>query len=276
MHLLRCSDAAWEEGDAYADQLQVSLECTAANCLSPEGRMASSVLELCFCDFCGSNPVHPQCIKNNGADYCCNDCCMSQANIEINDSSDDEEDPLDNIDTLLARSLRQKEETTAIQGKYHNNPNWRYCDSDFLSAAFAFTDKENLGSIASPKRVRTIEPLRRILETPEPNREVEMEGERDQQDDEPQQKSEQTNGEKDDKRTKYELRNVRPRVMLSRRHTCIYTPSHTPTNTENPNSVGPQRKRRSQSVASQLSPFDISCVANRTRARSLRRSVKHI
>lgn len=269
MRLLRCSDAAWEEGDAYADQLQVSQECTAANCLSPEGRMASSVLALHFCDFCGSNPVHPQCI--NGVDYSCNDCCINRTNIEsddeMNNSLDDEEDPLYNIDILLARSSRQTIETTAVQ----------------TTAAFAFTDKENLGSIASPKRGRIIEPLRRNLEIPQPNREKEKEADRDQQDGEPEQESEQTKEEKDNgKKAKNELRNMQPRVILnrcqprvilSRRHTCIYTPLHTLTNTENPNSLGPQRKRRSQSVASQISPFDISCVANRTRAR---RSLKHI
>lgn len=286
---MRCSDAAWEEGDAYADQLQVSQECTAANCLSPEGRMASSVLALHFCDFCGSNPVHPQCIKNNGVDYCCNDCCINRANIELNNSSDDEmnnssddeEDPLDKIDILLARSSRQTIETTAIQGKYHNKPNRRYSDSDFLSAAFAFTDKENLGSVASPKRGGTIEPHRRILQIPEPNREKEKEADRDKQDGEPEQESKQANGEKDnDKMAMNELRNVQPRValshrqprvILSRHHTSIYTPLQT--NTENPSSLGPQRKRRSQILASQMSPFDISCVANRTRAR---RSLKNI
>ncbi|XP_068141211.1 PHD finger protein 7 [Drosophila tropicalis] len=69
------SDASWElEPGAFHEQAQRDLICHAARCRNSNGRKANNEQELCYCNSCGSNPVHVGCTSHGI--YECNDCRM--------------------------------------------------------------------------------------------------------------------------------------------------------------------------------------------------------
>lgn len=223
--------------------------------------------------------MHAQCTKYNAVDYCCSSCSTTQANPDLNNSSDDECDPLDNIDMLLARSAMQSMNNTAMQGEYQNTFKCQHSDINFpLFVAFALAGKENHGSVGSPKQAiaasrRPLQPPQAIINNAGANREQEQ----------PEQMEVEINNGREEelnldeeeekkinKKTETKEQKLQPRVILSRRHTGVTNPlrPHTQSNALSPQQQRHPRSRSLAARAKMYSPFDISCVANRTRARS--------
>ncbi|KAL7744812.1 hypothetical protein ACLKA6_007106 [Drosophila palustris] len=102
-------DASWERTDAFADQLEVPLNCTADKCLNATGRKSKKD-ELFYCTLCGGNPMHPECTTFNADDYCCTDCGAVE---KMSVSYLQEEEPLDPLEVYIAKQQAMLKQTSS-------------------------------------------------------------------------------------------------------------------------------------------------------------------
>ncbi|EDW07551.1 G2/M phase-specific E3 ubiquitin-protein ligase [Drosophila mojavensis] len=106
-------DASWEDNDAYADQMEIPLDCVAQNCVNAAGRKGS-LQTLLYCLLCGSNPVHTLCTLMKTENYCCEACSvvLRKPDDTTSDSEDTDEDPLEQF---VYRSNAVRPTNTASQ-----------------------------------------------------------------------------------------------------------------------------------------------------------------
>ncbi|XP_034489857.1 uncharacterized protein LOC117793602 [Drosophila innubila] len=104
-------DASWEQTDAFADQLEVPLNCTAIKCRNKAGRKSSKEL-LNYCTLCGGNPMHPECTTSKADDYCCNDC-VTVAKMSV--SYMQEEEPLDPLEIYIANQQAIRKQASSAR-----------------------------------------------------------------------------------------------------------------------------------------------------------------
>ncbi|XP_030243784.1 PHD finger protein 7 [Drosophila navojoa] len=286
-------DALWEDNDAYADQMEIPTDCVAQNCVNPSGRKGN-LRTLLYCLLCGSNPSHTMCTMMKSEDYCCEACSgvlhkpdEAKPNKEHNDA-DPLEDFVFRANTIRLNPTNQPQtETQAPQPQTltllcaqdtSDSEDSSGSDSDsesdfdcFLSQLSKQTnEKENVDMAAQPLNINMIpsidEPLRmrnRRRTAPTARRAQDTATE--------------------PRRLRSRSNNNRGRPSLSpeavdRRNNNEERGSarnrrRTQNDAENTNTGTSRGRSRIRTFGSQVrsrgpSPLDISCVANRTRARS--------
>lgn len=309
-HLFSCrySDASWEDNDAYADQLVLPTDCTARNCANANGRKGS-METLLYCIMCGSNPVHTECTSIKNQDFCCEDCSVvlnrplevfeshdvdddedndandsddddndnedkdnadddnDDANNNNNNADDDDDDDLDPLEkflsmansaTLSSATIRSHSRPTKPETKSDSESDFDWDISKFTQFK---NEKDNVNSAAAAPTV--MQPNNEQLRT----RNIQQRGMGNRRTLAAETVSTRL-------RTRSRSSHTRSRSpvgeLVERRSSRNYrqSPDRAQMDTSPLIWRGRQRLRSRNTEVS--SPFDISCVANRTRARSRR------
>ncbi|EDV91923.1 PHD finger protein 7 [Drosophila grimshawi] len=108
-------DASWENTSMYEDQTRRETKCSARRCVNPDGREADN-LQLLYCCFCGSIPMHSNCMPLKYDKYYCDTCSEVVGMANAEDSTDDDLDPIEKLIATQTPKQRRAPETCGNTG----------------------------------------------------------------------------------------------------------------------------------------------------------------